>query len=67
MRGGVEVKKCNNNARLSCEKLANPYEGDYYERLVKSGAIDLVDNHEVIDLGNGYSEIVPIDESKKVK
>lgn len=52
---------------LSREKLANPYKESYHERLVKSGAIDLIDNHEIIDLGNGYSRIVPIDITKKVK
>lgn len=61
------MKKCSKNTNLSREKLANPYEGDYHERLVKSGAIDLIDNCEIIDLGNGYLKIVPIDENKKVK
>lgn len=61
------AKKCNKNTKLSREKLANPHEGDYYERLIKSDAIDLTDNYEAIDLGNGFSRIVPIDENKKVK
>lgn len=61
------TKKFIKNLGLSREKLANPYEGNYQERLIKSGAIDLTDNHKIIDLGNGYTEIIPIDENKKVK
>lgn len=60
-------KKFIKNIGLSREKLANPYEGNYHERLIKSKAIDLKYNHKIIDLCNGYTEIIPIDENKKVK
>jgi hypothetical protein len=48
--------------------LANPFCSDCYEdRLEASESIDLRDNHMVIDLGNGYVQIEPIDSSKKFK
>lgn len=47
--------------------VANPFEGDYKKRLIKSGAIDLTDNHTLIELKNGYIKIEPIDSTKKVK
>jgi hypothetical protein len=39
----------------------------YHERLIKYGAIDLKKNHKIIDLGNGYSKILPVDVNKKIK
>lgn len=39
----------------------------YHERLVENYAIDLKDNCIVIDLGNGYSKIGPINKNKFVK
>lgn len=37
----------------------------YHEKLVKARyAVDLQDNHTMVDMGNGYSKIVPIDETK---
>lgn len=54
--------------KLSREDLANPfYNMSYKERLIKSKATDLRDNCIVIDLGNGYSKIEPIDKDKVVK
>jgi hypothetical protein len=48
--------------------LANPFCNECYEdRLEASGAIDLRDNHKMIDLGNGYVRIEPIDPNKKFK
>ena len=38
----------------------------YHDRLVASKAISLINNHIIIDLGNGYSKIIPIDPTKKV-
>lgn len=53
---------------LSRRYLADKNMGmSYHDRLVKSNAIDLRDNHVVIDLGNGYSRIEVIDESKLVR
>jgi hypothetical protein len=53
---------------LTRERLENPHYGqDRKERLIKSGAIDLRDNCRIVDLGNGYVEITPIDPSKKIK
>ncbi|WCK57113.1 hypothetical protein PP175_28400 (plasmid) [Aneurinibacillus sp. Ricciae_BoGa-3] len=48
--------------------LSNPFCSDCYEqRLEASGAIDLRDNHRIVDAGNGYVQIVPIDPTKKFK
>ncbi len=50
------------------KKLADTNLGmSYHERLVKSGAINLEDNHKIIDLGNGYSQILPYDTYKKFR
>jgi hypothetical protein len=52
------------------EHMANPFCQDrecYEKRLEASGAIDLRDNHKIIDLGNGYVQIKPIDPNKKFK
>ncbi|MDR9852907.1 hypothetical protein RJP21_04735 [Paenibacillus sp. VCA1] len=40
------------------------YEKTYEQRLEAAGAIDLRDNHRIIDLGNGYTRIEPIDPTK---
>jgi len=54
--------------QLTREMLANPFTNEsYHERLVKAKVIDLTDNHKIIDLGNGYTKIVIIDEDKLVK
>lgn len=53
--------------RISREHLANPFKESYKKRLIKSGAIDLRDNHTIIDLGNGYLKIEPIEKNKKIK
>lgn len=61
-----KLKKSDKN--LSREFLANPFIGiPYEERLEKAGAIDLRDNCEIIDLENGYSKVVAIDETKLFK
>lgn len=36
------------------------------ERLKKDKAVDMKDNYRIIDLENGFVEIVPIDENKLV-
>lgn len=57
-----------NNCRLSRQYMENPFiSEDYEERLEKSGAIDLRDNHIIIEKENGYCEIKPIDKNKKFK
>ena len=56
----ITVKKiiCNGINTLSREKLADPFSNyTYKERLIKSGAIDLRDNCEIEDCGNGYIKI----------
>ena len=63
MRGKFKVN--NNSNRLSLEKLTNPFPIETREeRLKKSGAINLQDNCKIVDLGNGYSSIEPIDKTK---
>lgn len=53
---------------LSRQRLADPHiDIPYKEILIKSCAIDLTDNHIIIDLGNGYSKIEPIDKTKLIK
>lgn len=55
--------KVSNKSRKS---LADCHLGmSYHERLIKSGAINLKKNHKIIDLGNGYSKIVPVNVNKK--
>lgn len=55
----------NNANRLSLEKLSNPFPMETREeRLKKSGAINLQDNHRIIDWDNGYNSIEPIDRTK---
>jgi hypothetical protein len=62
------MKICKENKRISREYLANPFSNmSYHERLVQAGAIDLIDNCIIEDLGNGYCRFVAIDESKLVK
>ncbi len=53
---------------LTREILENPHgKIDLQERLIRSGAIDLENNHKIVDLKNGYVQIVPIDPRKKLK
>jgi hypothetical protein len=57
--------KVTNDSR---KKLADCNLGmSYHERLVKSGAIDLKDNHKIQTLNNGYSKIIPLDTNKRIK
>lgn len=54
--------------RLSRSFLANPYRNiPLAERLTKNNTVDLRDNSVLVCLGNGYSEIKPIDETKLYK
>ena len=49
------------------EYLANPFCNDrecFQKRLEASGSVDLENNHKIIDLGNGYIQIEPIDKNK---
>ena len=51
---------------LSRQHLANPWANiSLRDRLIASGAVDMRDNFRVIDLENGYVDIVPIDPNKK--
>jgi hypothetical protein len=50
---------------LSRKYLANPHQDkSLFERLRDNKSIDLRDNSYVVDLGNGYDEIKPIDKNK---
>jgi hypothetical protein len=50
---------------LSRHFLANPFQNiPLSERLKKNHSIDLRDNIAIVDIGNGYSMIKPIDKSK---
>ena len=61
--------------KINCDKkfttrhdLANPYMDQPLEkRLKESKAINLKNNHKIIDLGNGYSRIEAIDKKKFIK
>lgn len=56
-RGDMKGKRCE---MLSRERLANPF-GDipYAERLKKAGH-DPKQEFDMVDLGNGYSKLVPV-------
>jgi hypothetical protein len=46
---------------------SNPFCNECYpERLEASSAIDLRENSKIVDIGNGYVRIDPIDPSKKI-
>jgi hypothetical protein len=52
---------------LSRKWLSNSHQNSTYnERLVKRNSIDLKDNHIIVDLGNGYDFITPIDPEKRL-
>ncbi|WP_255293840.1 hypothetical protein [Priestia megaterium] len=51
---------------LSSKWLSNPHqELSLHERLKRKQSIDLRDNHIIVDLGNGYDEIKPINPDKR--
>lgn len=53
---------------ISREKLANPFSNETIkERLIKSKAIDMDNNHDWIDFNNGYSKIIIKDNKKLLK
>ncbi|OOB78476.1 MAG: hypothetical protein BEN19_08930 [Epulopiscium sp. Nuni2H_MBin003] len=55
------------SSRHSREHLCNPYtEISLADRMTKSKCIDYVNNSHLVDLGNGYSKIVPIDVNKLI-
>ncbi|MDM5216733.1 hypothetical protein P5667_12280 [Bacillus velezensis] len=37
------------------------------ERLIKDKAVDMKDNYRVIDLGNGFVRVEPINKNKYIK
>ncbi|WP_368262807.1 hypothetical protein [Clostridium disporicum] len=60
-----EMLSVSNSNQKSLESLSNPFPlGTRVERLKKSKAINLENNHIVHDLGNGYSIIEAIDKTK---
>jgi hypothetical protein len=67
----LHCKFCNKEMDTSHRAYsANPFCQDkecYEKRLEASGAIDLRDNHEIIDLDNGYVQVKAIDPMKKFK
>ena len=62
-------KFCNSEMKISHRSyLVNPFCNECYEdRLENKGSIDLRNNRRVIDLGNDYGRIEPIDPTKKFK
>lgn len=53
---------------LSRKYLANPHQDkSFIERLKSNKSIDLRENMVIIELGNGYSDIKPLDENKRFK
>lgn len=53
---------------LSRNWMANKHQHiPLHERLKEKQSVDLRDNHVIVDLGNGYDAIVPIDNKKKFK
>lgn len=61
-------KVCNENKKIIREYLANPFSNmSYHDRLVQAGAVDLINNCTIEDLGNGYCKIHIIDENRKIK
>ena len=63
------MKEINYNVcNLSRQKLANPFSKETLkERHIRAKTIDLKDNHEIEDMGNGYSRIKAIDKEKILK
>ncbi|KAA6472270.1 hypothetical protein [Bacillus swezeyi] len=37
------------------------------ERLIKDKAVDMRDNYRIIELGNGFVKVVPVDENKLIR
>ncbi|RFU61319.1 hypothetical protein D0466_18935 [Peribacillus glennii] len=53
---------------LSRNYLAYPHQNEsFYDILKKKKAIDLRNNFYIVDLGNGYEDVLPIDTNKKFK
>jgi hypothetical protein len=53
---------------LSRNRLSNPHQNiSLHERLKKKKSIDLRDNSIIIDLGNNYDKISPINQNKLFK
>lgn len=65
----LKCKFCGNDYEHSHRSyLANPFCSECLpKRLEASGAVDLRDNYTVIDHGNGFETIVPIDKTKLFK
>ena len=61
----VNCKFCGNAMKDGRSYLSNPFCTEcYHDRLIASKAVDMRDNFRINDLGNGYSEVVPIDDTK---
>lgn len=54
------------NNKKTREDIADPNRNiPYDQKLEMSGSINLIDNHTIKDLGNGYIQVIPIDPEKK--
>jgi hypothetical protein len=65
----MKCKFCNEEMNVSHRShKANPFCGECLpKRLEAAGAIDLRNNSRLIELGNGYDRIEPIDATKLFK
>lgn len=55
-------------SRSHREYMANEFCSECLEeRLEEAGSIDLRNNHRIVELGNGYDKIEPIDPNKLFK
>lgn len=61
------IRRLNDAApRVTRQQLADPHAGvPYEERMARAGAVDLRDNARVIDHGDGYVTVEPIDPTKR--
>ena len=69
IRGLKAIQREAKKAAQALRELESAQKADltYEQRLEAAGAIDLRDNRRVIDLGNGYDRIEPIDPTKLFK
>lgn len=54
------------SVNLTRKRIANPFSDiPFNDRLKNDNSIDLRQNHEIVDLGNGFVKVIPIDNNKK--
>lgn len=64
----IKTTKYNPKKSISREKLANPFSNESIEdRLIESDALDLVENHAILEIKNGYIDIKAINKKKYLK